>query len=353
MSKVEKCHKFPYKWYLKDGYPATGVNENNCTVFGTFVCGGGSTMGYKLAGFNHLGGVELTEHYSRLYRANHNPLFFYEQDIREFNKRNDLPAELYSIDLLDGSPPCASFSSVGAREKKWGKVKEYEGHKQKTDDLVFEFIKTVDKLKPKTFLMENVSGLIKGNAKSYVKQLFKDIESIGYVAQIFSINAASLGVPQMRQRVFVIGRKIEYHLPKLNMSFNEPTISFKTATKEFWDMGGESIERCSIYNFWNEIDYPKQINHPIRFSMYRPALDKPCNTLTESDSGTCTAGVCHPLQPRKLNKYEACVLQSYPLDYDFLDQNPLSCIGRSVPPVMTAQIAHQIWLQWLSKISPR
>ena len=52
-------HLFPYKWYLKDGYPAKNINSNGLNVFGTFVCGGGSTMGYKLAGFNHLGGVEI------------------------------------------------------------------------------------------------------------------------------------------------------------------------------------------------------------------------------------------------------------------------------------------------------
>lgn len=348
MQKVE--NRYPYKWYLKDGYPAKGIGPNNLNVFGTFVCGGGSTMGYKLAGFNHIGGLELTEHYSQLYKENHKPGLFYTQDIREFNKRNDLPKELYNLDLLDGSPPCASFSTVGAREKKWGKEKEYEGHTQKTDDLVFEFVKTVDKLKPKAFLMENVSGLIKGNAKVYVRNIFKQLELIGYNAQLFSLNAASMGVPQMRQRVFIIGSRKELNMPLLKMEFNEKQISFEQATKEFWYSGGESIERCSIYHFWKEINYPKQTDHPVRFSVKRPALDKPCNTLIESDSGTCTAGVCHPLQPRKLNKNEACVLQSYPLDYDFLDQNPLSCIGRSVPPVMTAQIAHQIYLQWFNGI---
>jgi len=343
----EVKNKYPYRWELKNGYPQ---QLNGFKVFGTFVCGGGSTMGYKLAGFDHIGGVELTEHYSKLYKANHNPKHFYTQDIRKFNLRNDLPEELYNIDLLDGSPPCASFSTVGAREKKWGKEKDYEGHRQKTDDLVFEYVKTIDKLKPKTFLMENVTGLIKGNAKVYVHNIFKQLDLIGYSSQLFSINAASLGVPQMRQRVFIIGHKKELKLPKLKLEFNERQISFEEATKEFWHLGGESIERCSIYHFWKEIDYPRQTDHPIRFSVKRPSLNKPCNTLIESDSGICTAGVCHPLQPRKLNRFEASVLQSYPLDYDFLDQNPLSCIGRSVPPVMTAQIASQIKIQWLDKI---
>lgn len=338
-------HKFPYKWNLKDGYKEP---KNGYKVFGTFVCGGGSTMGYKLAGFEHVGGVELTEHYSRLYKENHNPKYFYTQDIREWNNSNDLPNELFNIDLLDGSPPCASFSTAGARERKWGKEKEYEGHTQKTDDLVFEYVKTINKLKPKTFLMENVSGLIKGNAKLYVKKIFKQLELIGYNFQLFSINAASLGVPQMRQRVFIIGHKKEYNLPKLKLEFNEPTISFETATKEFWYLGGNKLSQSGVGKIWDETQIGH--NHIKAFGMCKPALNKPANTITAT---AClmngSRDIKHPIEKRELNKQEFCVLQSYPLDYNFLNEN-YSCIGRSVPPVMTAQIANQIKIQWLDKI---
>ncbi len=116
---------FNYKWFLRDGYPAKGIEPNNYSVFGTFICGGGSTMGYKLAGFNHLGGVELDPKLAKIYQLNHKPKFLYNEDIREFNKREDLPKELYSLDILDGSPPCSSFSMAGSREKAWGKEKKF------------------------------------------------------------------------------------------------------------------------------------------------------------------------------------------------------------------------------------
>ena len=343
-------HLFPYKWNLSDGYPAKGIEPNGCKAFGTFVCGGGSTMGYKLAGFTHLGGVELTEHYSKIYKKNHKPKYFYTQDIRDFNERNDLPEDIFNLDLLDGSPPCASFSTSGARDRLWGKEKQYEGHKQKTDDLLQVYADTVLKLSPKVFLTENVSGLIKANAKWYLKEFVKRFSG-HYKVYVFSLNAASMGVPQMRQRVFIIGLRSDFNLPSLKLEFNEPPISFKSATKEFWDLGGESIERFAIGKYWDEIQYDKgEVNHKKRFNLCRPDLNRPCNTLIESMSNLGAASVCHPTIKRKLNKFEACALQSYPMDYDFLDQNPLSCIGRSVPPVMTAQIAHQIWMQWLSKI---
>ena len=160
-----------------------------------------------------------------------------------------------------------------------------------------------------------------------------------------------MGVPQMRQRVFIVGVKKEYALPLLKLEFDFEPISFETATKEFWNDGGESIERFAIGKLWDSVKIGDGGGHEKRFNLIRPALNRPCFTLVESMSNAGAASVVHPLQKRKLNKNEASVLQSYPLDYDFLDQNPLSCIGRSVPPVMTAQIANQIWIQWLSKIN--
>ena len=62
-------HRFPYEWCLKDGYPAKGISKNNLKVFGTFICGGGSTMGYKLAGFNHIGGVEIDPPIADVYKT--------------------------------------------------------------------------------------------------------------------------------------------------------------------------------------------------------------------------------------------------------------------------------------------
>jgi len=144
-------HRFPYKWNLSDGYPAKGIAHHGCKVFGTFICGGGSSMGYKLAGYDHLGGVEIDPKVADIYRTNHDPKYLFVEDIREFNKRTDLPKELYELDLLDGSPPCSSFSTAGNREKDWGKSKKFrEGQEdQRLDDLVFQYVATIKKLQPK------------------------------------------------------------------------------------------------------------------------------------------------------------------------------------------------------------
>lgn len=225
-------HLFPYRWNISDGYPAKGIQANGCKVFGTFICGGGSSFGYKLAGFTHLGGVEIDPKVAAAYKANHKPKHLFVEDIRAFNQREDLPDELYDLDLLDGSPPCSTFSMAGSREKAWGKEKVFrEGQaKQTLDDLVFVYCETIAKLKPKVFLLENVKGIIQGNAKWYSKEIVRRMEANGYAVQVFCLNAASMGVPQKRERVFFIGHRKELGLSKLRLEFDEYPIPFGTTS---------------------------------------------------------------------------------------------------------------------------
>lgn len=347
-------HLFPYEWNLSDGYPAKGINPNGCKVFGTFVCGGGSTMGYKLAGFEHLGGVELDPKVAAVYELNHHPKYMYIEDIRAFNKRSNLPEELYNLDILDGSPPCSTFSMSGSREKAWGKKKRFaEGQKLQTlDDLVFVYCDTIAKLKPKVCLLENVSGLIRGNAKAYAKQIAQRITEAGYNLQVFLLNAATMGVPQNRERVFFIGHKREYKLPKLVLSFNEEPILFggvmdsedthndlSEYRNELWrkrtpkDLSfGDVIERTEhrVSMFNNVLFHANRVSPTLASQMLR------CNSLYDI--------------PRKLNDTEIKKISSFPLDYDTKGGLIDFYCGMSVPPVMTAQISHQIYKQWLSKI---
>lgn len=343
-------HLFPYKWNLADGFPAKGISKNGLNVFGTFICGGGSTMGYKLAGFNHLGGVEIDKKVADVYKTNHAPKYLYNEDIREFNKRTDLPKELYELDILDGSPPCSTFSMAGAREKGWGKEKVFrEGQARQTlDDLVFVYCDTIIKLQPKTFILENVKGIIQGNAKLYSKQIVKKMTDAGYTVQVFLLNAASMGVPQKRERVFFIGHKNQLRLPRLKMEFNEKPITF--AEIDEGDVYGKPITKkalslwklCKVGKNFSSVD-PK--GNWFNASKINPTAVQ--NTITGGEApGSMMA---HWKYPRELNQGEFCCIGTYPQDYNFLKFNPKYLIGMSVPPVMTAQIANQIYLQWFKK----
>lgn len=223
-------HRFNYRWRLSDGFPAPGIAPNGLKVFGTFVCGGGSAMGYKLAGCDYLGGVEIDPKVAETYRENLRPKYLFVEDIRDFNKREDLPDELYHLDILDGSPPCTLFSSNRGkpREESWGRKKKFaEGQKEQTlDDLPFVWCDTVAKLRPRVCLMENVEGLVKGNAKAYLARIVGRLREFGYESQVFILDAQFMGVPQRRRRVFVIGRRKDLGMPPLSLEFSEPVIPF-------------------------------------------------------------------------------------------------------------------------------
>lgn len=343
-------HLFPYEWRMSDGYPVKGIAHHGCKVFGTFICGGGSTMGYKLAGYHHLGGVEVDPRIAAIYKANHNPQYLYTEDIRDFNKRADLPNELYQLDLLDGSPPCSTFSMAGSREKAWGKEKHFtEGQKKQTlDDLVFVYCDTIAKLRPKVCLLENVSGLVKGNGKVYAKEIVRKLQGIGYNTQVFLLNAATMGVPQRRERVFFIGLRSDYKLPKLSLEFNEEPVLFR----DIKDCEGREISGKLTRLAWdNRTPQDKSIRDTnIRIT------GKPSNFNTKylhdndiPNTITASARYIHYSEPLMMSENEIRKASTFPLDYKI--DNSLWLAGMSVPPVMTAQISYQIYLQWLSKIN--
>lgn len=107
-----------WKWSFAD-YPK---EKNGLKVFSCFACGGGSTMGYKLTGCDVIGDLEIDPRMNEVYVKNHHPKYNYLMDIRDFNKLSDdeLPEELFDLDILDASPPCSSFSVCGERERHTG-----------------------------------------------------------------------------------------------------------------------------------------------------------------------------------------------------------------------------------------
>lgn len=332
-------HRFLYKWYLKDGYP----QKNGLKVFGTFICGGGSTMGYKLAGFEHLGGVEIDPQVADVYKTNHDPKYLFVEDIREFANKTEFPEDLYNLDILDGSPPCSSFSMAGNREKDWGKEKVFrEGQaKQRLDDLFFDYIKLAKKLQPKVVIAENVKGMLQGNAKTYVKRVKDEFEKAGYKVQLFLLNAASMGVPQKRERVFFICQRNDLNFPKLELKFNEENIKVKEILNSVTD-NDEYLKHSDLFtNYYNKAKQGEVVG----------TFMAGCKRLNENEVSNTIAAQggynhFHPTICRQLSKNEVCLIGSYPIDYNFKSLKWHYLIGMSVPPVMTAQVATEIYNQW-------
>jgi len=360
---MKQEHKFPYNWTLKD----TVFTKDKGKVFSCFACGGGSSFGYKLAGFDVLGCNEIDPKMIEAYKANHNPKYAFLEPIQTFKLRKDLPKELYELDILDGSPPCSSFSMAGNREKDWGKDKVFrEGQAmQVLDTLFFDFIDLAKELQPKVVVAENVKGLLLGNAKSYVIQIYKAFEEAGYYVQHFLLNSSVMGVPQKRERVFFIALRKDLAepfleqkdmftiMPKITMNFNEPKIFFGLVKQIGFT--GEDVEMTEHkLSIWNkrepgDLDFScilgRTENRPnSSFNVNLIYDDKVVNTLTSKKSDVLFS------EPRHLSFKENCNVGTYPIDYDFLGMPYRYLLGMSVPPVMTAQIASNIYDQWLSKL---
>lgn len=343
---VQTTHKTG-PWNLTD---LKTIEPNGYKVFSCFHCGGGSTMGYKLSGFEVLGGVEIDPEMMAIYKANHNPKHSYLMGVQDFNKipNDKLPKELFELDILDGSPPCSSFSSAGSREKEWGKNKKFrEGQAvQVLDDLFFHFIETARILQPKVVVAENVKGLITGKAKGYVKQIAQLFNHAGYDTQLFLLNAAFMGVPQKRERTFFVAKKKSLSWPKLDLSFNEKPVLFKEIKEEknycdlsfelkkLWDKRRPKDIHAGFIN--------KRLNGKIsRFTTMIQKDDQPLYTITASDQNILYS------EPRYLTNNEVIRGQAFPEDFNFVSQKPKYVCGMSVPPYMMNRLSKQIQLQWL------
>ena len=343
-------HRFPYRWHMGD-LDSTPPAQGAPTVFGTFLCGGGSTMGYKLAGFDHLGGVEIDPKVADIYRRNHHPRHLYIEDLRDFNRREDLPPELFTLDVLDGSPPCSTFSLSGDRERAWGVKKTFrEGQARQTlDDLVFVYCETIAKLRPKVAILENVAGLVKGNARAYCHEIILRLDAAGYQVQVFLLNAAKMGVPQTRQRVFFIARRKDLSLTPLSISVHEPPIEFGKIIDRSDDTQKMSEREFAIWLKRKPADVKfsdilkRTERRSSRFNTMLLRTGRVAPTMTATDTAFLFDF------PRKPSRIERLLLSSFPVDYDAPDSMLPFLTGMSVAPVQMAHIATAIKDQWLCK----
>lgn len=330
---------FDFRWNLKDGYPAKNIKKHGLKVFSTFACGGGSTMGYKLAGFDVIAANDIDPQMQKVYVANHNPKQFYLCPVKDLLTKV-LPKELYELDVLDGSPPCSAFSMAGEREKNWGKKKKFrEGQSaQVLNDLFFDFIDLVEKLKPKVVVAENVKGMLQGKAMGYCIMVQQKLHKAGYNVQLFLLNAATMGVPQVRERVFFIATRQDLNLPKIKLIFNFKQIPFMEISDN-----DDVVEKVTkkTKEYYENAPQGKPVGKFDSIVKVNPV--KPLQTITATNSSF------HSTIARPLNKKELILGGSFPLDYNFLDCKPNYLIGMSVPPVMMAQIANQIYLQFFNK----
>lgn len=185
--------------------------KNGLVVVSTFTGCGGGCSGFEMDGYRVAWANEFVPAAQDSYRPNHPGTFLNTDDVRTVEPGRVLEEaglEPGAIDVLEGSPPCASFSMSGKRHRHWGEERRYSDTTQRTDDLFFEYVRLLAGLRPKTFVAENVAGLVVGSAKGYFKEILRAMKAAGpegYRVEARLLDASWLGVPQVRRRLIFVG----------------------------------------------------------------------------------------------------------------------------------------------------
>lgn len=285
------------------------------TVVSTFAGCGGSSLGYSMAGFRELLAVEWDQNAVDTFRLNFPDVPVYHGDIANLSVDECLrmtglqPSEL---DVFDGSPPCQGFSTAGKRNLD-----------DPRNGLFREFVRLLRGLQPKVFVMENVSGMVKGKMKLVFVEILKELKASGYRVSARLLNAMYFHVPQSRQRMIFIGVRDDLQV--------EPSHPGATSNAP--------CALCAVAGIQDDINPygPRKFNQAMRFLTHH----EPSCTLTKSEvpgSDLPWAG------DRRIGAKGAARIASFPDDFQFAGKwtDAINRIGNSVPPLFMRAIAEHI-----------
>jgi len=307
------------------------------TVISTFAGGGGSSLGYKWAGFKELLAIEWDQNAVDTLKANFDfPVW--QRDICEVTVEDILKfckIKKGDLDVLDGSPPCQGFSTAGKRVVS-----------DSRNDLFKEYVRLIEGLEPKVFVMENVSGMIKGTMKGKFNEILKTLKALNYNVKVKLMNAMWYEVPQSRERLFFIGvrndLKIEPSFPKPRRDFISVSTALGIPASTGFLEYRHSYEKGKHKTGKSEFNKPcLTITRSQNFSVNRYGdqmvnIKKPIGTITRIGRW-----FLDDKNEFSLEAYKK--LASYPDEFIFASfSHGKARIGNSVPPKMMYHIAKNI-----------
>lgn len=331
----------------------TEHNNHKFEVVSTFAGGGGSSLGYRMAGGKVLAIVEFVDEACKTYRANWKNTKIIQDDIKNITGKDILDAigkRKGELDILDGSPPCSAFSTAGAREKGWGKTKSYSDTKQENvEDLFFEYVRLIDDIQPKVFIAENVSGLVKGKAKGYFNNILKELTACGYVVTCKILDAKYMGVPQSRQRTIFVGIRNDLWLDKYKgKTHPDPSNNFVVLKDAFKglvftesDKKETDLSRFKVFHLLKTLEAGQQHHKAFTLVKAHPDKQSPCIKAT---TGKIGARESYHWDNRAFTVNEIKRIMSVPDDFVLTGtyQQRVERLGRMVAPFMMRDIAENI-----------
>lgn len=297
------------------------------TVISLFSGCGGSSLGYMMAGFREVLAIDLDKNSVNTFRLNFPDIPIWERDISGISGKEILKfcnMGLYDLDVLDGSPPCQGFSITGKREIS-----------DPRNDLVMHYVRLINTLKPKVFVMENVGGMVIGKMKSLFRDYMTSMKNLPYLVRCVLMNSKYYGVAQSRRRLIWIGVRKDINKTPIFPKPNRDTISVKRA---FDRVINKTFMKSSKYEQKDWL-LAKQGESVGKFKCVRKLrYNYPSDTLR------ATNPPYHPLENRRITIEEGKRLQSFPDDFKFKGSFNMQWrqIGNSVPPLLMKEIANTI-----------
>lgn len=318
---------------------------------------GGLTLGLRQAGFQVIGAVEIDPVAVETYKANHKRVHVWTKDICDLSvdeilvKFNLKPGEL---DLVAGCPPCQGFSTMTTMNGK------YERNDAR-NDLVFQYLRIVQGLRPRAVMMENVPDLLKDGRSTILK---RELEELGYKCRMAVHDASKFGVPQRRRRfVLVAGQGVEISFAKELKTRRTVKQAFSKLRRAKTDVlhnlpyrpSPAVLERIRLTpkDGGSRDDLGKQYqlachkkSDGFKDVYGRMAWEKPAPTITGGCFNPSKGRFLHPEEDRPISMREAALLQSFPCDYRFSlkrgKTGVAQMIGNALPPEFIRRHALQI-----------
>ncbi len=369
--------------------------KNKPNAVALFCGAGGLSLGFKRAGFEILFATDCDRDAIATYRIHSSSTEVREEDIKQLNP-SIIPK---GIDILLGGPPCQGFSSAG--QKFWADTR---------NKLLTEYVRVLNELRPKWFLMENVEGLLTAWDGQYISEAVKAFLSLGYNVTLEKIYAHAYGVPQRRKRVVIVGNRLGhiFRFPPHNHNisgsiFRKSEATFREATSDlptahtdtarvtryarepqnelqtwlragqsqvaqhfFFEQGEEQQRRIEILTPGQTMkDLPEDMQHD---SFKRRANRRVCDGTPSERRGGSPSGIkrliadepaltitgaamrefIHPSENRPLSLRECARLQTFPDDLVFAGApaSALQQIANAVPPLLAEVIATHIAVEY-------
>ena len=327
--------------------------KHNIPFVSFFTGCGGLDIGFEASGYSHIAGFEINQDFCETVRKN-KP---YWNIIGPPGPTGDVSRTDEVVERLEryvpkkfegifvGGPPCQPFSvASNQRFSKKGKNFKRIGFKHKKNgNLLYDYLNIVKYFRPKCFLIENVMGLRDLDDGKNFAQAIVDIEMAGYyMHNPMVLNACDYGVPQYRERLFIVGTRID----------RDVKIPYTSKVK----YGAGSVLDSSVNKFDNTETRVHKLDSVVRYvrlnygqrdlqgRIDRLSPNKPSKTVVAGGLSGGGRSHLHPEIPRTLSVRECARLQSFPDDYSFCGSTArqFTQVGNAVPPVLAAQIGNSL-----------